>query len=185
MRRRGINLLPRVELESESQLKTKKWLATGSTLILITLSLILIILLVIQIKIRSDEEQINSSIIILEEKINSERDREAAIYALKTKLSVVTKILSEPARASEIIQFLDENSPSGVMLTNITLPDNKTVSFSGNAVDALSFGTLLSNLLHEDRGKRIFSTLKLDTLNLGKSSEYLFAFSATLARNKQ
>lgn len=180
----GINLLPHFEEESERETQLKKWLTISATIILIFASILVMVLLVVQIRLKRELVNIMEPTKKLEVQISEQRDKEAALRILKIKTGLALKISSEFSPFLDVLQFLKDNKPEGIIFSDISLPDTKRVNFSGSAANALSFGELLKNLLDKDRGKSKFASLQLESFTGGKIGDYSFSFSAQLLNTK-
>lgn len=180
----GINLLPYFEQESEKDQQTKKWLTIFSTTLLVVVSISIIILLIGQIRLKKEIAEIIGPTQKLESSITGQRDKEATIRIIKMKTSLAAKIYSEPSPFLKIFQFLIDNKPEGIVFNEISLPNTKTVTFSGTSTNALSFSEFFNNLLDKEKGRKQFTSLQLESFSGSKIGDYSFSFSATLPIDK-
>ena len=100
------------------------------------------------------------------------------------KTSLAAKIYSEPSPFLKIFHFLIDNKPEGIVFNEISLPNTKTVTFSGTSTNALSFSEFFNNLLDKEKGRKQFTSLQLESFSGSKIGDYSFSFSATLPIDK-
>lgn len=183
--KKSINLLSHVEVKSETDLRYKKFLSIISIFALIATSLLVVILMIIQFQLKNTINILNNSNSDLETKIKEERSKEGALKVLKIKSTLLSQILSNKTNYYGLVDFLDTQIPVGVIYEEISIPDSKTMGFSGSAANAVVFGDYLQNLIDMEKGKKYFSSLKLNSFTNGKDGSYKFSFLANLIEVKK
>lgn len=168
----SINLLPSSSRVDQKAQKKFQIIQSSSIAFLLVLIFLASVFTAVQILQNQRVANLKNQAKLYEEKVLSFKDKEAQLFILKDRLSLIDKITKESKVSSSIVyrSFLSY-IPSGIKISSVVVDRSGNVITSIVAPEILSLEQLLNNLTSEESFNEI-SKVDVDNLSRARDSSY-------------
>ncbi len=174
-----INLLPQEVLLERRQNSKLVFLNRLSVVLLIVLVFFTSATLALRIMQNSELEEANKGLVLATEEVNSFKERETQVLALKERLGLIQNLMEGDAKRKEIFNLIVFLTPPDMQISEALVDKNgnTTASFTSPSLTAVQ--TLINNLGDKEKNSNIVTKVQLEGLSMGKDGVYRFSLKIT------
>ena len=168
----SINLIPRQEVEKQTETKVLNLSTILSFVLLGIVSIVSVYFLITSMNIKKQIKSLDSSIGGLRSSIKSLSSIEITARNLDKKHKVLEEIFRDRPYYSNLLQELNKRKPSGVTFIDLNLRENTQLTISGKADTYILVAEFTNTLLNKEFNngdpllKDLFTTVTLNSVNL-------------------
>lgn len=177
-----INLIPTEEKTSSSLASLQQKLTIFSVLVLAVVAVFTVVTLIMFTQLKGQEADLNARISKAATAVSANQLSEWLLAAVSKKADSANKVLGSRLIYTNVLTKTAELMPQGVSFTDLKLSGAKVTS-SAKAKTSADVANLVSSFVTTDEGKKLFSSLSIDSLASDDKGNYTFSVSMDLAQN--
>ncbi len=175
-----INLIPAEEKTSDSLASLQHKLTIFSVLLLAVVAVFTIVTLVMFTQLKSQETALNERISKAATAVSSNQLSEWLLSTVSKKADSANKVLASRLLYTDVLTKTAELMPQGVYFSDFKLSGTK-VTTSAKAKTSADVANLVSSFVTTDQGKKLYSSISIDSLASDDKGNYAFSVSMELA----
>lgn len=149
-KRININLLIKEESGESFSERFLSWALTYGRYIIIITQIIVLSVFFARFKLDRDHTDLKEAVSQKQAIVESVTDLEKEIRTIQGKLTYIKQVTDNQSRVLNVIRFLQENSPTTVSFSSITLTSEK-INFTAAAANLRSFNFLIRKFQQNDK----------------------------------
>lgn len=174
-----INLLPSEEQVSSQLISLQKKLAFFSVFMLLVVAGFTMFTLYILNSANRQKAEIDNRIGLAESEVRANQLSEELLTVVDKKAGSASKALGARLLYTEVLKKTAEIMPTGVSFANLSIKET-VMTANATANSSADVAKLVSYFVSTDEGKKLFSSLNIDSLAKGKDGGYAFSVSMKL-----
>lgn len=174
-----INLLPVEEKASEKLLSIQKKFSVFSVVVLVVVAAFTVVTLILFTQEKSQYDKLKSRVEAAAGEVNENKPSEDLLTVVEKKAESANKVLEARLLYTEILVKTAELMPLGVSFSDLKVSGNK-MSAGATAATSADVANLVSSFVTSDGGKKLFSSLSIDSLATNADNKYSFSVSMVL-----
>lgn len=178
-----INLLPSEEKTSDSLNSLQKKLTIFSVLVLAVVAVFTVVTLILFTTAKSKETQLNADIQKATEKVVANQITEGLLTVVSKKATSANKAISGRLIYTDVITKTAELMPPDVYFNDLKITGSK-LSTSAKAKTSADVANLVSSFVTSEEGKKLFSSISIDSLATDADNNYAFSVSMQINDTK-
>lgn len=178
-----INLLPSEEKISDSLNAWQKKLTIFSVFVLAVVAIFTIVTLVMFTTAKSQETKLNAEIRKSADDVASHKVTEELLTVVSKKAVSANKVISSRLNYTEAITKTAELMPVDVFFSDLKITGTKLTT-SATAKTSADVANLVSSFVTSDEGKKLFSSISIDSLTTNADNNYVFSVSMQINDTK-
>lgn len=171
-----INLLPSEEKLSDRLSSLQKKLTMFSVVVLAVVAVLTVATLVLFAAEKNRENDLKGRVSEAASLVNSHQLSEELLTVVDKKAESATKAISSRFLYTEVLKKTAELMPLGVAFADLKI-DGVKMSASATADTSADVANLVSSFVTTDEGKKLFSSMSIDSLATDAQGKYTFAVS--------
>ncbi len=171
-----INLLPSEEKASDSLNSLQKKLTIVSVLVLAVVALFTVVTLILFTTEKGRESQLKADIEKSASQVAAKKSTEELLTVVSKKASSANKAIAARMIYTDIITKTAELMPKDVYFNDLKINGSK-LSTSAKAKTSADVANLVSSFVTSDEGKKLFSSISIDSLATDADGNYAFSVS--------
>lgn len=180
MEKISINLLP-LEYATEEIKKAKFYkvqlLGVVAILMVVFFASLTVALRILQSK---NLREVQATLSQEEEKVTLLKDRQAALFVIKNRLSTVNQYLGVTSKQVSTYNMLNQLLPPQLAISSLSVNRSGDAFVVAMASDYLTLDNLVSSLVSKDERSKKISQMSIDTLTRGRDGIYRISFKLKL-----
>lgn len=177
-----INLMPTEGKSSESLNKLQKNLTVLSVFVLVVVAVATVATLILFTSLKSEEAKQKKRVGDASTKVSSYQTSEELLTVVSKKAEIADKALSSRLIYTDIINKVATLMPTNVYFGDLKIDGNK-MSTSAKAKTSADVAKLVSNFVSSDEGKKLFSSVTIDSLasvSDAETKQLVYSFSVSM-----
>lgn len=171
-----INLLPVEEKASESLSSLQKKVSMLSVFVLAVVAVFTVLVLVMFTAVKSEERKLKSRVELAASEVNSNQLAEELLTVVDKKAESANKVIASRLLYTEILRKTAELMPLGVSFSDLKISGSK-MSANATAATSADVANLVSSFVTSEEGKKLFSSMSIDSLATDEENRYSFSVS--------
>lgn len=171
-----INLLPSEEKTSDSLNSLQKKLTIFSVLVLAVVAVFTVITLVLFTTAKARENQLKADIEKSASEVAANKTSEELLTVVSKKAQSANKAISGRLIYTDILTKTAELMPKDVYFSDLKISGSK-LSTSAKAKTSADVANLVSSFVTSEEGKKLFSSISIDSLATDADNNYAFSVS--------
>lgn len=178
-----INLLPSEEKTSDSLNSLQKKLTIVSVAVLAVVAVFTVVTLILFSTAKSKETQLNADIQKATEKVVAGKITEDLLTVVSKKATSANKAILGRLIYTDVITKTAELMPPDVYFNDLKITGSK-LSTSAKAKTSADVANLVSSFVTSEEGKKLFSSISIDSLATDAENNYAFSVSMQINDTK-
>lgn len=178
-----INLLPTDEKSSDNLGAIQKKLTFGSILILAIVAIFTVVTLVMFTQAKSQETQFKNRLEKAASDVGANQLAEELLTVVNKKADSANKIIDGRIIYTDVVTKIAELMPTDVYFNDLKISDTK-LSTTAKAKTSADVANLVSSFVTSEEGKKLFSSVNIDSLATDEKGNYSFSVSMQLNQPK-
>lgn len=178
-----INLLPTDAKSSDNLGAIQKKLTFGSILILAVVAVFTVVTLVMFTQAKSQETQLKDRLEKAASDVGANQLAEELLTVVNKKADSANKIIDGRIIYTDVVTKIAELMPTDVYFNDLKISDTK-LSTTAKAKTSADVANLVSSFVTSDEGKKLFSSVNIDSLATDEKGNYSFSVSMQLNQPK-
>ncbi len=171
-----INLIPAEEKTSDALASVQQKLTIASLVMLVAVAVFTVVTLVMFTQTKALETSLNSRISKATTDVSANKLSEWLLSTVSKKTESANKVLGSRLLYTDVLTKTAELMPQGVYFSDFKISGTK-VSTSAKARTSADVANLVSSFVTTDEGKKLFSSLSIDSLASDDKGNYAFSVS--------
>lgn len=171
-----INLLPSEDKVSEKLSSIQKKLTAFSVVVLGVVAAFTVATLVMFTAAKADEGKLKERVGAAAGDVSSQQLTEELLTVVDKKTESASKIIASRLLYTEILKKTAELMPLGVAFSDLKI-DGVKMSASAKAATSADVANLVSSFVSSEEGKKLFSSISIDSLATDTEGKYTFSVS--------
>ena len=177
-----INLMPTEGKSSEGLKKAQNKITIVSVFVLVVVAVATVATLVLFTSLKNEEAKQKKRVSEASTKVSSYQTSEELLTVVGKKAEIADKALSSRLRYTDIINKVATLMPTNVYFGDLKIDGNK-MSTSAKAKTSADVAKLVSNFVSSDEGKKLFSSVTIDSLasvSDPETNQLVYSFSVSM-----
>lgn len=171
-----INLLPSEDKVSEKLSSLQKKLTVFSIVVLGAVSVFTITTLVMLTAAKDKEKELKARVRVATDEVTSQQLTEELLTVVDKKVETASKARASRIIYTNVLRRTAELMPTGVFFSDLRI-DGLKLSSGSTAKSSSDVANLVSSFVTTDEGKKLFTSMSVDSLATTVDGEYAFSVS--------
>lgn len=178
-----INLLPSEEKTSDSLNSLQKKLTILSVVVLVVVAVFTVVTLVLFTTAKTRESQLKADIEKAAGEVAANKLTEDLLTVVSKKAISANKVISGRLIYTDVITKIAELMPKDVYFSDLKIAGSKLTT-SAKAKTSADVANLVSSFVTSEEGKKLFSSISIDSLATDADNNYAFSVSMQINETK-
>ncbi len=178
-----INLLPSEEKSSDTLNSLQKKLTIFSVAVLAVVAVFTVVTLISFTTAKSAESQLKVDIEKATGDVAANKTTEGLLTIISKKVTSANKVISGRLIYTDVLTKMAELMPTDVYFSDLKITGAK-ISTSAKAKTSADVANLVSSFVTSDEGKKLFSSISIDSLATDSENNYALCVSMQVNEHK-
>lgn len=178
-----INLLPSEEKTSDSLNSLQKKLTVVSVVVLAVVAVFTVVTLILFTNVKGRETQLKADIEKAAGDVAANKATEELLTVVSKKATSANKVILGRLIYTDVITKTAELMPKDVYFSDLKITGAK-LSTSAKAKTSADVANLVSSFVTSEEGKKLFSSISIDSLATDSDNNYAFTVSMQINETK-
>lgn len=168
----SINLLP-PEFASQD-LKQKRFYKLQIFGVAVIIVMVFLSSLTVSLRILQSQKigQVQNELTAAEQKVSSQRDKEASLAVLKNRLSVINQYINTPSKQVSMYTLVNKLIPNSIVIATLVVDRSGSVILTAIAPDSQILDSFLTDLTNKEKNQDKIGQLEIDGLSRGRDNSF-------------